>query len=912
MNEGFRRPDPRILEFANISRGAKVQEGLFKVYQKEDAAYLELQPQHLGKPILCPIAVAKGAGMGGMTLNFDEQWVLLFKRAGEKVHLIRRNVHFKARAGTPTARAVDITYTDSVLMSLRIAAINQMNQGLLINLNDIFMTDFAELNLGAFDSSRSVWGKIKVFPRNIELEVQATYSSGRFGGGDSNIDSRGQTVVIHYGLAELPDGGYQPRVADDRVGYFVTAVKDFSSTSKDTAFVRYVNRWRLEPADQIDVKNGKLSVPKRSIKFYIEKTVPHEYRAAVQEGILEWNKAFEKIGFRNAIEVVQQRDDEDFDPEDMNYNTFRWITSDSAFAMGPSRANPLTGEILDADIIFDADLIRFWKQERQIFRQNGIEFESPSSILAMDMGFGLNHQLLNRRSINGDWNESPKRMSESQSLNRLRAIQQGVCQCGSHMKYELGMAALAQIQRELLPQPKEKAPGDKDKPKDKDKEKSDKEKADANKDKILDELIHQAIKAIVMHEVGHTLGLRHNFKGSTMLANDQLHDTKITHEKGLLGSVMDYAPVNLAPKGVKQGDYFTTTLGPYDFWAIEYAYKPLTGGTDGEVTELKKIASRGASEAGLDYGTDEDTFLTSDPLINRWDMGNDVMKFSQDRMLIAQELLKNLANQVVDEGEGYQRTRVAFNLLLNQYGNSSYLIAKYVGGEHAYRDHRGDPKGRDPLVPVNTTKQREALKFLQENIFTDKTFQYPPDLLRKLAVDRWSHWGADTDSTDFSVHNRVLSIQRMAMNQLLSVSALERIQNNSLKSEKDGKPLQISEVFRTITDGVWSDLPKGDKKATASSAIRRNLQREHLKKLSEIVLGEKSGGFGIMFFFSGGGSLPPDAKSLAFAHLKEINKRIEAALKDKPADADETTLAHLEECHDRIAKILNASMQIND
>ena len=152
-----------------------------------------------------------------------------------------------------------------------------------------------------------------------------------------------------------------------------------------------------------------------------------------------------------------------------------------------------------------------------------------------------------------------------------------------------------------------------------------------------DDLINQAIKEVVMHEVGHTLGLRHNFKASTMLPNDQLHDTKITREKGLVGSVMDYSPVNLAPKGVKQGDYFTTTIGPYDYWAIEYAYKPLSGGTEGEYAELQKIAAQGA-QPGHDYGTDEDTFLTSDPLINRFDLGNDVMKFAEDRMLLSEEL----------------------------------------------------------------------------------------------------------------------------------------------------------------------------------------------------------------------------------------------------------------------------------
>src|SRR5207249_4763256 len=124
-------------------------------------------------------------------------------------------------------------------------------------------------------------------------------------------------------------------------------------------------------------------------------------------------------------------------------------------------------------------------------------------------------------------------------------------------------------------------------------------------------------------------------------------------------SVMDYLPANIANKGTKQGDYFTTTIGPYDYWAIEYAYKPLEGGTEGELEKLRDIASRGA-KFGHDYGTDEDLFGTSDPLINAFDLGADPMKFGMDRMLLAEELMKTLADTVVDKGEGYQRLRLAF------------------------------------------------------------------------------------------------------------------------------------------------------------------------------------------------------------------------------------------------------------
>ncbi len=140
----------------------------------------------------------------------------------------------------------------------------------------------------------------------------------------------------------------------------------------------------------------------------------------------------------------------------------------------------------------------------------------------------------------------------------------------------------------------------------------------------------QGLKEVAMHEVGHTLGLRHNFKASTMLALEDINDPEKTKDTGLAGSVMDYTPVNIVPKGVTQGDYFSTTIGPYDMWAIEYGYKPLSGGTEGEVAELKKIAAR-SGEPGLAYATDEDTRgIDPDPLVEPFRPGQRPGRVRQD------------------------------------------------------------------------------------------------------------------------------------------------------------------------------------------------------------------------------------------------------------------------------------------
>lgn len=888
--------EKKFEDFDKVVKGAKEYDGLFRMYHKDEHLYAEIRQDQQDKPFLCPIAIARGAGMGGYTLNFEEQWVLLFKRVGDKVHLVRRNVRFRAKPGSPAAHAVETTYTDSVLMSLPIKSINHSRNSILLDFNDIFMTDFAQLGYGAFDANRSTWHKIKAFPRNVELEVAATFSGGSYSyglfGDDSVIDNRGKTVVIHYGLCQLPEDGYQPRLADDRVGYFLSAVKDFSSDNEDTSFLRFVNRWRLERAEPVDPKHpNRLSPPKKKIVFWIEKSVPDEYRAAVREGILEWNKAFEKVGFRDAIEVRQQ-ENEDFDPEDINYNTFRWIATDRGFAMGPSRANPLTGEIMDADIIFDASMVRFWREEAALFRGNG----APASLIkATHQGWGLLDLRIPDRQgseAGAGWND-PAKAELARQRARLMAARHGLCECGTHMRYELSLASMALAAKEEL------KPGE----------------------KLPEEMILQAVKEVTMHEVGHTLGLRHNFKASTMLKNEQLHDTSITRKQGLVGSVMDYTPINLAPKGTKQGDYFTTTIGPYDYWAIAYAYKPLSGGTEGELDELKKIAKDSPKH---NYATDEDMYSTADPLVNVWDLGADPMKFSQERLLMAEELLKGLEERVVERGEGYQRARRAFNVLLGQYGNAAYLTARFLGGEYVHRDHRGDPSARDPLVPVQSDKQREALKFLQEHILSEKHFQFSPQLLRRLAADRWLHWGNEMSmfgSVDFPLHERILEIQKVVLEQVFNPSVLSRIQNNAMKADKEEKPLIIAEVFRSVTDGIWNEGVAAEKdraegkRRVSSSVIRRNLQREHLKNLFTLVLGERQQNdffFSRIIFFGDRSSVPPDARSLARMHLRDIRKRIEDTLENKQITVDDTTRAHLEECRERIAKVLNASMQVQE
>jgi hypothetical protein len=720
-------------------------------------------------------------------------------------------------------------------------------------------------------------------------------------------DSRGITLVVHYSLMKAPDMGYKARLADDRVGHFLDTQKDFGLSSPDSNYVRHINRWRLEKADP----KAKLSPPKKQIVWWIEDTVPIEYRPYVEAGILEWNKAFEAVGIRSALAGRWQDGRDDFDPEDANYCTFRWVTSDAGFARSCFRTNPMTGEIIDGDVVFDASFIRHWKQEYALLvgskgQGQGVEplaiGEVISPIMAAKFQYG---QLLagtprgiharaddpQRELIPADWGPLQYKLTKELARTESRF-------CGLHsgLSDDFGIAALAL---------------------------ADAKEADAG-DELPEDFIGQALKSVVMHEVGHSLGLRHNFKASTMLTADQLNDTTITHKKGLVGSVMDYNPVNIAPKGKTQGDYYTTTLGPYDYWAIEYAYKAIDGS---EETELKKIASR-APEADLSYATDEDMSQNKDPQVNVWDLGNDPCMFAKERISLATRLLNDLDDKVVKDGESWARNRRAFSTLMNQWGNASHLVSAYIGGQSIHRDHKGDKGGRDPIVPIPGAKQRECLTFLVENILSDQAFQFSPSLLRRLGSEKWLDWSTDSvrGDVDFPVLERVLAIQKIALGQCLSPSVLARLQNQELQADPGTDPLRMDEVFRALTDGIWSELnglpfandakgadAKGRK--VVLSTIRRNLQREHLRRLGTMVLGERRGGGGDVYLFiqfSDSGSVPADARALARLHLKEIHDRIGKALDAQPSNLNDTGRAHLEESRQRISKILDSSLNDNE
>jgi hypothetical protein len=697
-------------------------------------------------------------------------------------------------------------------------------------------------------SDRSTWAKVKAFQKNVELEVAAVYA------GRSSLttvpDPRGVQVHVHYSITELPrvgSNGYKTREADDRIGYFLSVVKDFSDKPDDEHFIRYVTRWNLQKLDD----KAELSPPKEPIVFCIEKTVPVALRPTVEAGILEWNKAFEKIGFSGAIRVEHEEDIErrmgvDIDPEDVRYNFFRWITADAGFAMGPSRIDPRTGQILDADIIFDAGFLNYWKQDYETFTDE------------------------DAHRLNPNWSPA----DDDPNLGNGQAVDPRHCACclyGHHMQQQMGFAAALLTAR-----------GDV-----------------AADGKLPKEFIHQGLKEVVMHEVGHTLGLRHNFKASTWKPLEEISG-KADVAQSTVGSVMDYTPPNIVKKGGEQGLYYPQTIGPYDYWAIEYGYKSFSGD---ESKELAKIASR-AGEPGLDYATDEDTrSIDSDPSTNRFDLGQDPIKFVRRQMEHAVELLPNVVDKTVQDGQGYQRARQAFGLLLSEYWKSAIYASRFPGGVHVHRDHKGDKDARPPFVVVAADKQRDAMKLMTESVFS--TPDYDSSLLNHLAASRWSHWGQrDLDRLDYPIHDTTLRMQRMILSQLLSSQTLGRLHDNEVKVPADQDAYTLAEHLRLLVDGVFTEWKAPGEKAEVLTctdrkpyidSFRRNLQRETLTELADIVTRPGA---------------PEDARTLTRMHLTRLNAQIAAVLKSEKLKLDDYSRAHLLDSQARLKQVLNAQLTV--
>ncbi|MBU7582714.1 MAG: zinc-dependent metalloprotease [Nostoc sp. TH1S01] len=859
--------------FDEVVKDTEKKEGLFTLYRnaKKNKIYLEIKPEQLNNNYLATATLESGIGERGIYSGIPLQDFLFYwQRVDDKLHFVVRNVNFRTREGDPQARSLARSFSDSILYMLPIKSIHPQRKTILIDLSELLLSDLAGLSasLGVTATTdQSYFGDAKAFPHNVEIESVLNFSSSTSSSRDNQrlsfaslADDRGFTLRVHYSLSQLPNNNYRPRLADERVGYFITAYQDLTKDSGDP-FVRYINRWNLEKEDP----KAAISRPKKPIIFWIDNAVPLEYRDAIKEGILMWNKAFLKAGFKDAIEAKQMPDNATWDPADIRYNTIRWInTVDGYFAMGPSRVNPLTGEILDADILVDASFVRALKSEyRKIVQPNQNQNRTSLSVW-----------MQNRFLCGGDAAKDPN-SSQPQENGLLRNLSKlageyDLCY-GMEAANQFAFGSLAMT---LL---KDGTP---------------------SQDQVK-EYINQYLRLIIAHEVGHTLGLRHNFRGSTLLPPQEMNNKDVTHRKGLTASVMDYIPPNIAPQGTKQGDYFPTEVGPYDEWAIQYGYISTQATTPiAEKPLLQEIANQ-SYKPELSYSTDEDVY-DLDPTADAWDNSNNVLVYAQWQLDNSRVMWEKLNRGYPTAGESYSDVSERFSTVLGNYFQQIYYVSKYIGGQSFYRIKGGDVdssklqgQNRLPFQPVPVEEQRQALKTLQKYVFAEDALKFSPDLLNKLAPSRWRHWGSypRVGRLDYPIHELVLFLQSAVLRDLLSGDRLYRLKDLELKASS-GQALSLPELFDTLQDGIWTEVIKPQKSALQISSMRRGLQREYLDILMSMVLRKDN--------------VPEDARTLAWYKLKQLDEKLAQV-----SSQDEYSKAHILETRDRIEKALNAPLQGN-
>lgn len=899
---------PEFPPFEAVAKGmekvlstADGQASFYTLWANKDDGRLiaELPRNYEGRLLMLAPTVAGGneeAGvMGGTIYGY-------WKRIGKSMVLIEPNFVVRSTGDQESRRSVSQLYTDRVLLDVPIVTMGP-NGGPVIDLKHLFVDQHARFfgpNAGGYgprvinaNVKLATLESAKAFPENIEVSYQMPAANGRL-------------VRLHYSIRDLPENPtYKPRLADSRVGYFNVYYNEMGKPSSKEPYTRYITRWQLEKADP----NVRLSPPKQPIVWYIEHTTPIRYRRFVREGILSWNKAFEKCGIVNAIEVYQQDAETgahmDKDPEDARYNFFRWNTSNQGYAIGPSRWDPRTGQIIDADVVWHEGLTKGIRSMLEnLSGEIAVSNFTPETLawletrpqwdprVRMALPTQREQMLSGRMSVTSaaaanqpadhDCNHHESglclhAMGDSYASQMLNGAH---CKIGQYLSMNVGLFSAA-LDAGLV-----QAANDGD--------------TVDMLDELPEEFLGGMIRYVTAHEVGHCLGLQHNFSASTIRSLRDINSDG-THDQPIVGSVMEYAGVNINfGDGDVQGPYATPVIGPYDMWAIEFGYGP---------EENRQAVLARVSEDELIFHNDM-AMMGPDPRVMVWDLGADPMEFAESRMRLVRDLRSKLATDLVKDGESWKRARLRFNALLNTHMQSLVIASRWIGGSYVNRDFKADPGDRNPVENVPADKQRRALQFIIDNAFTDDAMGLTPELLHKLGVeyfpDNPGYMGAMQDPA-YTAHDAMSGLQASAMTLVMNPTTLRRLYDNEFRTNgiETETPLTLAEVLSTITNAVWSELDvEPAQQYTAAhpmiSSFRRNLQREHLERLIDLTMPHAA-------------SSPAyrTIATLSTLKLREINDRITKSL-EADGRLDEYTRAHLIDAQARIEKALNAQYVIGN
>ncbi len=847
MDEGDMQDEGEGEDEENIDstvEGFEKLEGLFPIYRKQEddgrlKLYMEIPRANLDQYYMLQTTASTGDSASVVAGDPISDLVFQFQeKPNNMIYMVVPNFGFRADEHAPIMRAVKRSFSESYVEAFDIEAKQSDRDSVLIDISDLFLGNIGQvydLMMGGGGGGLSLFGGggyspdreksyvdyVKNFPENVAVRSIYAFDGTpepSMGGPTTTADSRSLVVAISYNLFKLEtESGFEPRAFDARVGYFTVDFDDMTDFATSTAREQLIMRWHLEKQDP----DAQMSEPVEPIVFWLDNAIPDEYRMAVREGILAWNKAFEKIGYRNAIQVKQMPADADFDHSDLRYNIVRWVASPaSAYAVAHFRTNPLTGEIVNASITVDANMVRFGTQELG-------EMVDPTSFF--------------------------KKPTKEELLERLS--KRGRCADCDYAHYALQQKELAGLAIEMVSGPL----------------------GPVNKQKYLDDLIRH----VVAHEMGHILGLRHNFVASTQLTLEEMKDPAKVAKYNTAASVMDYVPFN--PSAIKSAGlpYYSATLGEYDIWAIEYGYSDsVTSKAD-----LDRLA-RGGAAKGLRWLGDEYADFY-DPYVARFDISKEPIDYYQRMLQLSRYLIFELDKHSPRDGESYYEFTKDFNSLFANYSSAAARLSNYIGSYRKFNDFKGDPGGELPMQAVEADKQRRAFDLLKTYIFSERAFAFPKHYYQMFARDPK---GGILESMlagldDYSMFDQFAGVQGSALSSVMNPGVLNRLWNFEFKAAPGEKVLTARTLLREVQDEVWSELKSG----TSVSPLRRQLQREHINMLIQSGVPD----FGAS----------SEVSAMAWDQLRKLRTTLQAASR---RGYDEATSLHVRESLMRVDRALNA------
>ena len=686
---------------------------------EKDKYYLVLNEDQLNKEFIYFTYILNGPSDAGPSGgDMGEAFILEFRKFKEDIGIYKKNTKFKYDDSNKISQSKLTNIIEAFLG--RFSVIVNEDSKYLINIDKMFLSEmlvaitpnipkeymeYYNLILGRPDKSKTFIDEVKNYEKNTSFKVRYGFFNPKPKSGgsiDAITDKRYTYVDSLHLFVEMPDDKFEPRVADQRIGYFSEKVTDLSTYDSNNAR-DLMNRWRLIKKDP----DAELSEPEEPLVYWVENSTPEEIRPFVVKGIEAWNKAFEKAGFKNAIVAKIQPDDAEWDAGDVRYNVVRWAsTPDPRYSgYGPSVANPRTGEIIAADIVQEFNAIKRGYTYRKL------------------------------------WGYTPE-----------------------------------------------------------------------------NDPLEQWIVSLTMHEVGHTLGLRHNFKSSWIYDAKEVHDVSITGDNHI-GSVMDYDPINLAPEGLTQGNFFPTGPGSYDIWAIEFGYTPSF--TD---EERENLLSKSTQPEYI-FGTDGDAMsspgINIDPRNYRGDMSNDPITYTSDRIKTLDAKIAELPDIFLIDGETSTEFRSVFYSLTSEKGRFLDGVSRLIGGVYSNRIVNDSNKDITPFEAVSYEDQKRAMNLIKEKLLSNDAFSFDENLLKYLQSEKRAAYSSGRRvNEDPKLHDLVLSMQGRTLSHILHPVVMMRL----VDSSQYGNTYMPDEVLKDLFDGIFvqREIP---------TTFKMNLQSKYVDSL---------------------------------------------------------------------------------